>query len=258
MVEYKCIRCGFKNANLGLFKKHLNRVTLCDPKVADVSLDEEREKWINIRKDLPFKCPCGKNFKCRQGIYLHKKICNISDEISIKFLEKELMEFKNNPKKQSNDDTNRKESFYQKYLEKQFGGTHKKLKRGITDITTENKHIEIKNWISWKDALYQLLLYNIDDRKDYLEVYLFGSTPPPDKKQMIFESFQYYNIIPYEIIDNEDGSLTFNQAEEIKVDFNIRAMHNIIFNGDKTHSFISNIAKAPSQQFIIIDENLQY
>ena len=52
-------------------------------------------------------------------------------------------------------------------------GGHKKLKSGITDITTDFIHAEIKNWDSWKDAIGQLCVYQINDPKEKLEVYFF-------------------------------------------------------------------------------------
>lgn len=103
MKEYKCIRCGYTNNNLNTFKIHLNRSTLCDPKVADVSLDEEREKWMNIRQTLPFKCPCGKNYKCRQGIYIHQKKCEVYISFKNKNDKKDLSQRVEDLEKQLNE-----------------------------------------------------------------------------------------------------------------------------------------------------------
>ena len=68
------------------------------------------------------------------------------------------------------------EKFYQRIVEKHLGGTHKKLKGGVTDVTTETVHAEIKIWHRFKEALGQLIAYNIEDPKERLQVYLFGRT----------------------------------------------------------------------------------
>ena len=57
------------------------------------------------------------------------------------------------------------EKVYQKALERKYGYGHKRLPCGITDITTPDKHIEIKRWNQNKQAIGQLLAYNYYDKK---------------------------------------------------------------------------------------------
>ena len=71
-------------------------------------------------------------------------------------------------KKQKNED------FYQKILEEYYGGKHKRLKCGETDITTDTMHIEIKIWNEWKAAIGQLVCYNGDDPKEHMHACFFG------------------------------------------------------------------------------------
>lgn len=50
-----------------------------------------------------------------------------------------------------------KEEYYQFHLEFHFGASHLVCDTGITDITTDDMHIEIKNWKWWKEVIGQLL-----------------------------------------------------------------------------------------------------
>jgi hypothetical protein len=70
----------------------------------------------------------------------------------------------------------RPETFYQSVVEGYLRGTHKKLESGyVTDISTEDTHVEIKNWKNFRESIGQLISYNVEDHKPYLQVYLFGT-----------------------------------------------------------------------------------
>ena len=86
------------------------------------------------------------------------------------------------------------ERMYQNALKNRYNYGHKHLKSGITDITTPDKHIEVKKWAQWKHGLGQLLAYDYCDPKEKLEVHLFGEYPD-DKKNLACEIFDRYNII---------------------------------------------------------------
>jgi hypothetical protein len=47
----------------------------------------------------------------------------------------------------------RNEIYYQKFLEKRLGATHKRTDYGTTDISTKNIHIEIKHWRDYKKII---------------------------------------------------------------------------------------------------------
>jgi hypothetical protein len=96
------------------------------------------------------------------------------------------------------------EKFYQLLLEKYLGGTHKTLSCGITDITTDSCHAEIKEWNSWKEAIGQLTCYNIVDPKEYIEMYMFGRYKQSCKDEAI-KIVTACKINIYEFIDTDDG-----------------------------------------------------
>jgi len=96
------------------------------------------------------------------------------------------------------------ESYYQFYMEKYLGGTHKTLKVGVTDITTEKLHAELKIWKDWKNAVGQLKVYNAAANRSELHLYLFGKCYTKNKKDFI-ESILLNDIKPYEMCLTENG-----------------------------------------------------
>ena len=64
---------------------------------------------------------------------------------------------------------------YQKHLTKLLKASHLKNKFGVTDITTDNCHIEIKTWSNYKNALGQLISYNLGNPKEKLVAAFFGN-----------------------------------------------------------------------------------
>jgi hypothetical protein len=95
MVNYKCPRCGFETNHKGVFKKHLIRKNICQPKINDISIkkivkmfsldinlnknNSSRKTCINIKI---IKCKyCGKIFSSRQSKSRHElNSCNITNE----------------------------------------------------------------------------------------------------------------------------------------------------------------------------------
>jgi hypothetical protein len=86
----------------------------------------------------------------------------------------------------------RKEQYYQKFLEKELGATHKRTVHGITDITTQDEHIEIKHWKNYKHALGQLLSYNHNDTKRVC-AYFYGEIDE-NKKNEVVELFKSNSV----------------------------------------------------------------
>ncbi len=83
----------------------------------------------------------------------------------IKKLELELQTLKNK----------RSESFYQALLEKHLQGQHLAIPGvGVTDVTTDSLHAEIKGWSDWKAGLGQLMAYNHGAPRKTLQMYFFG------------------------------------------------------------------------------------
>lgn len=121
----------------------------------------------------------------------HNKIKEvIPDRVKILKYELEVQYYRN---KQS-------EKFYQLLLEDYLEGTHKSLPCGITDITTDKLHAEIKEWSKWKAAVGQVLCYNHKDPKEKMQIYLFGNKVSKSDKEEIFETIKFYNIEPFDII----------------------------------------------------------
>lgn len=102
-----------------------------------------------------------------------------------------------------------KEKYYQKIIEELLGGKHKTLKSGITDVTNEDTHAEIKHWSKWKFLVGQLLSYNNCDCKPNLHAYMFGHYPEQNKI-IALQVFEKYNIIPFEFINEPDKLLLVN------------------------------------------------
>jgi hypothetical protein len=94
------------------------------------------------------------------------------------------------------------EKDYQNLLSKLIGKSHCKNTYGITDITTHNSHIEIKNWYNYKNCLGQLQSYNQGHPKEFLIAAFFGKVI---KKKEIIELMHINKIDVWElnIIDNE-------------------------------------------------------
>jgi len=111
---------------------------------------------------------------------------------------------------------NRKnEKFYQLLIENYLGGTHKTLSCGVTDVTTDSCHAEIKEWSSWKEAIGQLTCYNTVDPKDRLEMYMFGKYKQSCKNEAI-KVTATCKIFIYEFIDTNDGvSIIYLKNNEI-------------------------------------------
>lgn len=135
-------------------------------------------------------------------------------EEQIAIIKKELDELKENffELKRENDEIKEKykiltekkyEIYYQRFLEKKLNATHKQTKHGITDITTETEHIEIKHWKNYKNALGQLLSYNFQQNKK-LCAYFFGDIKEM-KKNCIIELFKSKNVNIKELIDTPHG-----------------------------------------------------
>jgi hypothetical protein len=93
-----------------------------------------------------------------------------------------------------------KEEVYQDILSQHLGGSHCVLKPfGITDITTDKLHAELKEWCSWKAALGQLLSYNYASKRPQLRVYFFGKKPSKNNLHAIVTCLRSYNVNAYHV-----------------------------------------------------------
>lgn len=223
MVEYNCKRCGYKTDHLSKYKLHLQRATICPATVADIALEELLQDYESqTTKSKEYKCDyCIKTFTTPQAKYQHKQHCKnkstgdmLSVQNQLKELNTKLEEVKCDNEKLKNETSKLKEQllqsqikkdkiYYQTILEELLQGTHKTLPVGITDITTDAFHSEIKQWKCWKEGVGQLISYNYSDPKS-LRLYLFGNYAKHNKA-LALDTIKSVNIRPYECIQIENG-----------------------------------------------------
>ena len=131
---------------------------------------------------------------------------DILTEINTRFklLENEIESLKQEIIILKNDKTDRLlEKDYQKHLQKLFNGSsHLKNKYGITDITTDNTHIEIKSYAHYKHCLGQLIAYNLGDPKKHLIAALFGDNVFKERAIKLLHHNKI-NVWDITIINNE-------------------------------------------------------
>lgn len=104
--------------------------------------------------------------------------------------------------RQKNLDVKKDERFYQNMMEKRLGGRHMKLPCGVTDITTDVLHVELKEWKFWKSGLGQLCAYNADCPRSQLHLYLFGV--PTTEPRVIVQACKNQSIDVYHLTTTED------------------------------------------------------
>jgi hypothetical protein len=233
MTEYKCSRCGYTTNRSNNLKKHLSTKIICSPILEDINRKIVYDSVFT--KNYKFECDfCNKKYKTKESLNHHKlkfhkndiqsKVTQAikellpkeqqipkvpKDELIVKIQTLENT-CKNQKKKISQlllnielMKKNKNEQFYQRLLENFLDGHHKILKVGVTDVTTENSHCEIKEWRQWKDAIGQLLSYNHEDPKEKLCVYLFGNYDEL-KKTNAFNILSNLKLIVYEFIEDKN------------------------------------------------------
>lgn len=215
LSKFMCKRCGYESEDKGSLVKHLQKLTPCPTLYQDLSRDDLINEMKKPVLTEGHQCEfCNKFFSTRQGKYQHKLICkekpaeesiiidnkvkNIINEICTKMVQQEVERINEritseDPSMNSNLPplTNKllkklfNEDFYQKVLEKFYKATHKVVQAGITDITTEDTHIEIKRWKCWKEVAGQLFAYNAYDPKFNLSAIMFGKYASDCKESAI-------------------------------------------------------------------------
>lgn len=109
---------------------------------------------------------------------------------------------------------------YQKHLQKLFKGkSHLKNKYGVTDITTDNSHIEIKNWTCYKNCLGQLLAYNLAHPKEKLIAAFFGNETTFKERAITLMHSNKIDVWELDIINNELVIQKFNYIPQECLDF---------------------------------------
>ena len=77
--EYFCNNCNYKTSDKKDYNKHLLTTKHKNNISIDNSLTNLEKKSEKSENNNIFICKCGKNYKSRQGIYLHKKKCNFKE-----------------------------------------------------------------------------------------------------------------------------------------------------------------------------------
>lgn len=235
-IFYVCPRCGMQFNGRGGMRTHLYRVKVC-ANINGIELTEEirqhvlankvlNSKNINIVKDLDIQVieqikvieekeqSSGKS----NNIFIKKKEYEILIEDNKKMKEDnkimkaEISKLKNAVSNIYNffdlDEEmkcQQKESYYQKILENHLSGQHLTVGTGITDVSTDGIHAEIKIWRDYRQGIAQLLLYNAASKRDRLQLYLFGNCTKTKHKQIVIDYVPTLNIEVYEFVhDGKD------------------------------------------------------
>jgi len=232
---FVCKRCSYECNRKDYLISHLNKIKECPINFENIDrVIYIKELQTKIYNDKNYKCEfCEKQFNNTSSKSRHKKTCNKKiSETSVQLLkmqqqiDKQQEQIEQLKQKPLNNDKinldlqyykNRKnENFYQLLLENYLGGTHKTLSCGITDITTDSCHAEIKEWSSWKEAIGQLTCYNTVDPKEKLDMYMFGKYKQSCKDEAIKVTTSC-KINIYEFVDTNEGVsiISLENNEEI-------------------------------------------
>ena len=239
--EFACNRCGYESSTKGNLVRHLISKTPCSPLVQDICRSIQYNKLTTVaRPDVTFTCnQCNSVYNHASSLCKHKKTCKLNTTVQnneastshqvpneeenqgyinqITALTTELQQ-KNmtieNMKLEIAFLRNKKnEQFYQEIMERQFNAAHKTLNIGITDITTDDAHYEIKRWSCWKEALSQLQLYNDEDPKEHLYACFF-ETCTDNHKEKVQKCLNKYNIECLEFRQDESGINLYNLQDK--------------------------------------------
>lgn len=226
---FECRRCGYASEHKHCLIKHLQRANECFPVLADLSRIELIKEFDKKFNETTFDCDyCAKKFNTRSSKYRHQSICKKKETQTLEYQVKELQEQIKELQGRSNGevtkpiktvDTNstlqlelqyyknrKSEAFYQLMLESYMKGTHKTLTCGVTDVTTEDCHAEIKEWKCWKEAIGQLTVYNTIDPKPKLHMYMFGRYTQSHKERAR-DVAEKCGFDVFEFKDGDDGSV---------------------------------------------------
>ena len=135
MINYGCPRCGYETEHKTNIVNHLYKKKKACPQIKnEIELtDEIKEHILNNRIYKIDKTPT----KTEKVLVEQMKKMKV-DICMIKF--------------------HKNEDFYQHIVEKYLNGTHMKLPSGITDVTNEKIHAEIKKWDQFKKGIFSFIL----------------------------------------------------------------------------------------------------
>jgi hypothetical protein len=246
ITQFVCKRCEYVSSTKSNLKKHLTRKQACVPideaHNIETNLLLQELDTVVVYNEKTYDCEfCGRRFNSRSNKSTHRKVCKcnpvnktalfeqtvlrklVQEEICkqtqssgtnhaeiVKKLKLELAFYKHK----------KKEKFYQELLEQYLCGTHKRLECGITDVTTDTLHAEIKQWDCWKEALGQLMAYNIEDAKNELHAYMFGHYSDTCKKAAT-KVMVKAGIKVYDLITDETSCSIVDQMKQVVHRFDV-------------------------------------
>jgi len=114
----------------------------------------------------------------------------------------------------------KKESYYQKLMEEKLNAKRMKVPGvGMTDLTNDEAHIEIKNWIYYDDVPGQLAKYHQVIPRKKSVVYYFGRRPRKQRLDQILQLMFNAGIEVYsfDVDDVIERHLPTQDGEESKV-----------------------------------------
>lgn len=192
---YICYCCGYETPRKADMRIHLYKKKPCPKILNNIELTDEIKEFI-----------------------LANRIYKPDDKSTIILLNKEIQKLKieNILLKDK-----KREDYYQIIVEEFLKGTHKRLNCGVTDVTTDIIHAEIKEWCSYKQCHGQLLSYNLEDPRPTLQVYLFG-TYGKKAKEAAYQNLIQFNFEVY-TFDHHDKSVDIIEyrTNEIKFTYQI-------------------------------------
>jgi hypothetical protein len=114
------------------------------------------------------------------------------------------------------------EKLYHCLLMDHFDGKQLPLLGDVTDITTNDSHIEIKEWRFWKKAIGHLTCYNLEAPREKLLICCFGKYGA-SRKRNCQQKTDALGIELYEFIENELGEVCLVDLDgNVKVRFTIK------------------------------------
>lgn len=195
---YCCPRCGYRTRIKNDMRKHFYTTRKQCPALK-CNIDLNEDIYQDVLENRVLQCPAL--------IVLNDGNTQPSTTAALKTITKQITEIRLELDAMR---PRQKEKIYQDILSKHFQAGHQKGLHGITDITTDNMHIEIKLWSMYKQAAGQLFFYNAANPKRDMRVYLFGDPPTGATKKRIADDFCSAGIKAFEIHVAENRLVTTN------------------------------------------------
>jgi hypothetical protein len=229
MKQHVCDVCNYSTHHITNFKNHLTSKNKCAPSDNPLIVSMI-DRYFNKIKHNPLQCrKCTKIFKYRSSAYNHRKTCTVEvsskdnppykfsdietsvNDLNIKFekLRTTVEQIEDNVVVLQKKETHECEAFYQKLLEKHLDGTHMHIETGITDVSNNILHAEIKHWKNYRLAVGQLLFYNAAEKRDILQVYFFGPCQNSDR-DLVKKYMKTFNIQAFEFVHYNNDVVIVN------------------------------------------------